>query len=321
MIGAKQRPSFTQPDFELVSAFPLVDVLDGKKMVKEKQQVSQSRAGFTLIELLITAAIFSVASLLGASVFTRVQNTQRTLQNQQRLNTDGRYVIETIARSIRTGSINYAQFNNAIISNPIDSAAGVYFSTVDQLGVVTCYRRNSATVEVAVGASVDCATASWVAFTPDDLQVDALRFSVYPETDPFRAKPQANGDCKISMPEKNSSTFPTIITQGFDLNLGVCACSPASAAADCFSGLCTTTVAAHFACTGDPSVSCIDATDTSCSTAIPGTSCASLTRSICTNPIVQPHVTIFLQTSSKAAGASIQSKSSLQTTVTSRLYQ
>lgn len=264
MIGAKQRPSFTQHHFGWIS----------------KRHLYQSGAGFTLIELLITAAIFSTAALLATTVFSNIQTTQRRVQGQQRVNTDGRYVVETIARSIRTGNINYAMFpNSSVSSNPTTA-----ISTIDQNGSITCYRSNNRKVEVATDAAVDCLTnVTWTAFTPDDLQVDALSFFIQPSSDPRRPLPRADTDCRLS-PVPDTGTPPTIIA-GFDPNVGACICRTDS---DCFTG-------------------------TSCVTAS--------SKKICTNPNVQPHVTIYIRTSSKTANAGEQAKSSIQTTVVSRLYQ
>jgi len=153
--------------------------------------------GFTLIELLITAAIFSLAALLATTVFSNVQRTQRRTQNQQRINADGRYVLETIARSIRTGSINYAQIDSSLVlPSPTTS-----ISTVDQTGVITCYQWNAAnkTVEVANNAPSNCATGiTWTPFTPDDLIVNNLNFFVFPLSDPFRPVPRSSTDCAVS---------------------------------------------------------------------------------------------------------------------------
>lgn len=240
----------------------------------------QSGAGFTLIELLITAAIFSTAALLATTVFSNIQSTQRRVQGQQRVNADGRYVVETIARSIRTGNINYAMFTNSFVSsNPTN-----IISTIDQNGSITCYRLNGDKVQIYPNAPADCPdNSSWIPFTPDDLQVEALSFFIQPLSDPRRPLPRADTDCNIS-PVSDTGIPPTIIA-GFDPNVGACICRTD---ADCFNG-------------------------TSCVTAS--------SKKICTNPNVQPHVTIYIKTSSKTTSVGEQAKSSIQTTVTSRLYQ
>lgn len=238
---------------------------------------AKQHSAFTLIELLITASIFSVAALLATTVFSNIQHTQRKIQNQQRINADGRYVIETIARSIRTGSVNYGMFTNSVISpNPATA-----ISTIDQDGKVTCYRWNdpNKTVEVASNTGASCpTTSSWIAFTPDDVQVDTLNFFVTPTSDPFRPIPRSNGDC---------------LSNNYDAIKGACTCS--TSLAQCFSGQdCTTTVPAN------------------------GPTAAV---KICTNPNVQPHVTIYISAKSKNAATGERVSSALQTTVTSRLYQ
>jgi len=230
MIGAKKiwaSPSTTLMRSQIHNIF---SSLKKNSFFRKKINVYQSGAGFTLIELLITASIFSVAALLATTVFSNIQHTQRKIQNQQRINADGRYVIETIARSIRTGSINYGMFTSSVVSpNPATA-----MSTIDQDGKVTCYRLNDTnkTVEVASNAAASCpTTSSWVAFTPDDVQVDTLSFFVTPTSDPFRPIPRSSGDC----------------LNNYDTATGACTCA---AAADCFTGqACTSTTPTVKICT------------------------------------------------------------------------
>lgn len=57
--------------------------------------------GFTLMEVVIAIGIFSIVSLVVSSIFMNVNNLQRTTANYQRLQNDGRYMIEKMAREIR----------------------------------------------------------------------------------------------------------------------------------------------------------------------------------------------------------------------------
>lgn len=248
---------------------------------------AKHHSGFTLIELLVVAAVFSFTSLLATTVFSNIQSSQRVIQGQQRVTTDGRFIIETIARSVRTNTINYVPYTNGVTST-----SETILSSTDQNGVITCYRRDATAKQVQVlsPAPANCVAAvptDWVSFTPDDLNVDTLIFYIRPISDPFRPVPRSAVDCKQSTPIDDGNIPPTI-TDGFDQSLGACVCQPANAA-DCFSGLCTTP-------TGS-------------------------TRTICTNPNVQPQVTIFMKTSSKNAGPGEKANITLQTTVVSRLYQ
>lgn len=230
---------------------------------------AKQRPSFTLIELLIVAAIFSFAALLATTVFSNIQTTQRTILGQQRVTTDGRYILETLARGVRTGQVNYGVWVNGVVP-----ASPTIFSVVDQDNVVTCYQKSGSQLQVLTPAPSDC-SGTWVSITPDDLQVDSFSFFISPTSDPFRAAPRITTDCKPVVPLSSAH---------FDENTGTCTCE---AETDCFSNFCSDT--------------------------------GSGTR-ICTNPNVQPQVTFVLTTSSKQSQGGV-AKSTLQTTVVSRIYQ
>lgn len=264
---------------------------------KRKHFWRKSGAGFTLIELLIVAAIFSLTSLLATTIFSNVQSSQRAISSQQRVTADGRYIIETIAQSIRTGTINYARENSSgdnslVLGSP---ATENILSTVDAVGVVTCYRLNPTThkVDVLTNTTVTCGNTSsaWTTFTPEDLYIDTLKFYITPVSDPFRPVPRLETDCHVASPLYDT-TDPLLILAGFARSLGACVCRNDL---DCFTGqTCTTTVLAS------------------------GPTPAKL---ICTNPNTQPQVTIYLKSHSTAGGSGEQASATLQTTVVSRVYQ
>lgn len=240
-------------------------------------------SGFTLIELLIVASIFSFAALLATTVFSNIQTTQRTIQGQQRVSVDGRTILETLARSVRTGVVNYNAYGAA--AHGVVPTPPSIFSVIEQDNTVTCYRLSGTELQVLTPATIDCNSSSgssWVSITPTDLRVEQFTFSISPASDPFRAVPRIATDCKRTVPVTSAG----VVTDGFDKLLGACACQPANTAADCYSGLCT----------------------------------QSESRYICTNPNIQPQVTFVLISSSLRGQGGI-ARSTLQTTVVSRLYQ
>lgn len=247
----------------------------------------RSGAGFTLIELLIVAAIFSLTALLATTVFSNIQTSQRQISGQQRVTTDGRYVLETIAQSVRTGTINYVRLNPNTLELESPASDNI-LSTVDALGQVTCYRFNASRVEVLTGATIDCLGqngSDWTPFTPEDLEVQALKFYITPTSDPYRPVPRVDTDCQISPPETSGVAPNIVVDAGFDSSLGACICRDTN---DCF-------------------------TDQQCTVAG--------SKSICTNPNIQPQVTIFLQSRSGSTRPGEKAEVTLQTTVVSRVYQ
>lgn len=63
--------------------------------------------GVTLVEALVAISVFSVASAIISAVFLNVNALQQDTANFQRLQNDGRYIIEKIAREFRGREVNY----------------------------------------------------------------------------------------------------------------------------------------------------------------------------------------------------------------------
>lgn len=187
-------------------------------MIGAKRQ----RAGFTLIELLIVAAIFSTAALLATTVFSNIQTRQRQIQGQQRVTSDGRYVMESIARSIRTGSVNYAIYTSGVYPSVINGLPTTSISVIDLQNVVTCYKWENSALWVITPATTQCATSSgsaWTQINPTDLRVDSIQFLVTPKSDAYRPVPRASTDCHTPLSSYVASS-------------GTCSCS---VDADCWS--------------------------------------------------------------------------------------
>lgn len=63
--------------------------------------------GFTLVEALVALAVFSVLSVVIGGVFINASDLQRRTATLQRLQNDGRYMIEKLAREIRARELDY----------------------------------------------------------------------------------------------------------------------------------------------------------------------------------------------------------------------
>lgn len=245
------------------------------------------RRGFTLIELLVVASIFALTVLLATTVFAGIQSRQRAVHSQERVTSDGRYILETIARSIRTSSINYSIY--------AQGAAGAYenqISLVDSNGSITCYHVNVAdsTLLLTTAANADCSGGTTNNMTPNDMQVVNLQFAITPKSDPFRPFPRSSLDCS------DADTFNS--------TRGVCGCTQtvSGVSPDCFSGQeCSSTANIGQRCAFASGTSELDCT--------------------CKNPNIQPQVTIELHTRSLTSRALEQGDQTLQTTVVSRVYQ
>lgn len=239
------------------------------------------RPAFTLIELLIVTAVFSLTALMATTVYTNIQTTQRKVESRQRVTADGRYLLEAIARSVRTGRINYAAYPSTGPTTP-----DFLLSTIDTVNQVTCYQLNGTQIEtkqLAAGTTSCAAGGAWSSITPADLRVDEFKVYITPRSDPYRATPVAAANCRVNPATTDLSGN---ITAGFKAATGACICQ---AAADCW-------------------------IDQTCVTPVAGAS------KVCSNANTQPQVTIFVKTSANAPAGEQRSTTTLQTTVTSRIY-
>lgn len=67
----------------------------------------KQQSGFTLVEILITLAVFVTLSTVISSIFLNVNKLQQRTAVLQRVQNEGRYMIEKIAREIRAREVEY----------------------------------------------------------------------------------------------------------------------------------------------------------------------------------------------------------------------
>jgi prepilin-type N-terminal cleavage/methylation domain-containing protein len=61
--------------------------------------------GFTMIELIVTVAVFSMTAVLIVSIFARAMSVQRRATSAEKLQANGTFIIESIAKEIRVSNI------------------------------------------------------------------------------------------------------------------------------------------------------------------------------------------------------------------------
>jgi prepilin-type N-terminal cleavage/methylation domain-containing protein len=245
-------------------------------MLREKK-----RPAFTLIEVLVVAAIFGTLYLIAATVFVSVQGRQRETLARQRLVADGRYLLESIARTARLQRIDYAYYYGPG-GNPVTGPV-IPTSTLamrDSLNQATCYQLSGTTIQIT--NTSNCA-GGWTPLTPPDLTVRSFLVWISPLSNPYSPVPKQSSDCKQGA--SNPATY--------DIASGTCDCSseastPAADPGECF-----------------PDQTC-QAT-------------GSTPAFICQNANQQPVVTVEITTeSSSGPGSTITTI--LQTTISTRVY-
>jgi prepilin-type N-terminal cleavage/methylation domain-containing protein len=140
--------------------------------------------GFTLAEILVSISIFSVVSIVITSLFLGANNLQQNTASYQRLQNDGRYIIEKLAREFRTREIQYPASNpGADLFFEIDEygeSANVYFDSV-----------NNSLVYVIGGVGEN--------LNAEDVEVLDAQFFIVPTIDPFTKNPATNNQPRVTI--------------------------------------------------------------------------------------------------------------------------
>lgn len=131
-------------------------------MTKELNQ-----RGYTLIELIVSVAIFSIVMLIAGAAFLTLISLDRKARATNDLVTNLSYVVDSMERSIRTGTLYTA------------TSGGNCFSFTDANGILVSYRLSSGSqgqVEQRTGSSAACTTGTWIALTDPRVDVENLAF-------------------------------------------------------------------------------------------------------------------------------------------------
>ncbi|HLD28560.1 MAG TPA: prepilin-type N-terminal cleavage/methylation domain-containing protein [Patescibacteria group bacterium] len=142
------------------------------KIISKDKSVLHS--GFTLVEILVAISVFAIASVVIAGIFLNITGLQQNTASTQRLQNDARYILEKIAREVRSREIDYP------LSNP---QTYVYFRK-DELGgyLYVCFDSANNNLKYYVsptGDSTNC-IVSGEPINASDVKVNNVQFYVQP---------------------------------------------------------------------------------------------------------------------------------------------
>jgi len=142
------------------------------------------------MEILVVLAIFSTFVVMATDLFLTINRVQRETQVSERLLSESRYILDTIAREVRSGQIDYQAYGDPMapddpIANPGERlyliAGNADDLIVRKASDATC---PSAESTPCVAISRDGGT-TWASMTPLGVRVLDLKFIVHPDLDPF----------------------------------------------------------------------------------------------------------------------------------------
>ena len=146
----------------------------------------KKQKGFTLLEMLVVSAIFVMAMTSMVSIFVQTNRAQKRLANSEKLQADTRYVVELIAREVRTNKIDYA-FYNGYPGKDMANQELSYLALrdADNRQTIFHFEENKMKICRFVSELINCSTNSFYDVTPADISVTSMKFFVTPTSDPF----------------------------------------------------------------------------------------------------------------------------------------
>ncbi len=150
--------------------------------IKEK---SAQRAGFTLLEMVVAVALFAIVILIVTNIFLIATKSHRRVMETQKLQSDARFAMETIAREVRMGTIDYDYYGGQITNVPVEILA---LWDINNSQVVF----KSANYPICPDAESDPCLAvcdeseNCNSITPVSVKLIRLKFYIDPQKNPFK---------------------------------------------------------------------------------------------------------------------------------------
>ncbi len=140
-------------------------------------KTNNKKLGFTLLEMVVATAIFAIVMVVYVGIYLATVRANSQITVTQKVQNELRYILESISREVRLGSIDYDFYEgtwtsqNTVLAIKDNSDNNIYF------------RGGLSGANGVAQMSYDY--NSWVDLSTDNLIIDELFFYVIPETDPF----------------------------------------------------------------------------------------------------------------------------------------
>lgn len=141
------------------------------------------------MEMLVVLAVFSTFVIMATDLFLTVNRVQRETQVSERVLSENRSILETIAQEVRQSRVDYKAYGDP--ANPADAIV----SPVGELKLLSAaaekvlIKKDSTFCPSAL--STPCVVVSrdngvsWASMTPKGIRVIDMKFIVSPALDPF----------------------------------------------------------------------------------------------------------------------------------------
>lgn len=172
-----------------------------RKGVFGSRSADSPRAGFTMMEILVVLAVFSTVSVAVADLFLLSSRAQRRTGEIERVQTEGRFVLEYIVQHFKSGTVAYDRMSEPIAEPSetlvVRSASGGVSTFSVSPDPVECGRAATPCLLLTYDEG---GVVTRSPLTPPGLAVKDLKFFVYPDVDPNRFDPALGGYAADAQP-------------------------------------------------------------------------------------------------------------------------
>ncbi|MEK7560805.1 MAG: prepilin-type N-terminal cleavage/methylation domain-containing protein [Patescibacteria group bacterium] len=152
-----------------------------------QKPATSNRHGFTIIEALIATAIFSVAATLIVGIMVSAIRVRRKIGDIQRVQDTARFGTELITKEMRVGDTFRLDQTTCGIGAPETEIYFITYNNITDAREQRIYFLNAAGVIMRITAPEtpalnNSACPSALAFTPDSIAIESLRFRLRGQT-------------------------------------------------------------------------------------------------------------------------------------------
>ncbi len=189
-----------------------------------KRYTLNAQKGFTLLEALLAISIFSIMTIVILDVFTRTQSIQARASSMQKLQDDGRFIMNKIASDIRNGSLLYECYEShvpGVCDAPIDSLNGnAVLALKDREGTTVVMKQGITVAEcglakntpcLLISKSSDLESVNFSRISEGNSKISDFRVFLFPDKNPFALTPdgvayQSNDQPRVRVAFTETST-------------------------------------------------------------------------------------------------------------------
>ena len=157
-------------------------------------------AGFTLVEMLVSIAIFVTSITSISAIFMYANRSQRATEAISEVQSDARFAMEVMAQQIRRGSVDYSssEYGGEIDSNPQDVLV-LRDSANNQIWFKRALSEGRGIIQMSEDGN------TWYDISPSDINVNLLKFYIFPLTNPFLQSSISNNQPLVTIIMSTSS--------------------------------------------------------------------------------------------------------------------